>query len=348
MIKFPFTSLQQCNLDWIMEQLHKILQFMPLNGAAGDVLQRNADGAAWMPIAAISLDIHSMDALLDPVAGNDELPIYDNSAQGNFKTTVSDLMQQAPVQSVNGQTGDVVLSIPAIPVDSVNGKTGTVVLNASDVGALPSSTVIPTKTSDLNNDSGYITAAGAPVQSVAGKTGTVTLAKGDVGLGNVDNVQQYSASNPPPYPVTSVNGMTGAVIVPGGSSMSFGPETLFTVTKYMGIAVLDSSAVWYRISDDNKFIMIGGIIDVTYNITGDVTVFLLSGPVLSGYTDILNYNYSCLCFNSSGNLDIPMMSTMATAAIFRQYNEIKLSVGAPSSTGTKKIIIPPCIFPLDA
>lgn len=30
-------------------------------------------------------------------------------------------------------------------------------------------------------------------------------------LGNVDNVRQYSADNPPPYPVTSVNGKTGAV-----------------------------------------------------------------------------------------------------------------------------------------
>ena len=37
--------------------------------------------------------------------------------------------------------------------------------------------------------------------------------KGDVGLSNVDNVRQYSASNPPPYPVTSVNGQTGAVVV---------------------------------------------------------------------------------------------------------------------------------------
>lgn len=37
--------------------------------------------------------------------------------------------------------------------------------------------------------------------------------KGDVKLGNVDNVKQYSASNPPPYPVTSVNGQTGAVVV---------------------------------------------------------------------------------------------------------------------------------------
>lgn len=53
----------------------------------------------------------------------------------------------------------------------------------------------------------------APVTSVAGKTGAVTLMKGDVGLGNVDNVKQYSASNPPPYPVISVAGKTGAVIL---------------------------------------------------------------------------------------------------------------------------------------
>lgn len=37
------------------------------------------------------------------------------------------------------------------------------------------------------------------------------VSKSQVGLGNVDNVKQYSASNPPPYPVTSVNGGTGAV-----------------------------------------------------------------------------------------------------------------------------------------
>ena len=41
----------------------------------------------------------------------------------------------------------------------------------------------------------------------------VTLSKGDVGLSNVDNVKQYSADNPPPYPVTSVNGKTGVVTV---------------------------------------------------------------------------------------------------------------------------------------
>ena len=69
-------------------------------------------------------------------------------------------------------------------VDSVNGKTGAVVLTAEDVGALPSSTVIPSKTSELTNDSGFITAndvPAAPVSSVNTKTGAVVLTAEDVG-----------------------------------------------------------------------------------------------------------------------------------------------------------------------
>ena len=44
--------------------------------------------------------------------------------------------------------------------------------------------------------------------------------KSGVGLSNVDNVKQYSASNPPPYPVKSVNGKTGAVTVTVPTKMS--------------------------------------------------------------------------------------------------------------------------------
>lgn len=51
----------------------------------------------------------------------------------------------------------------------------------------------------------------APVTSVNGQTGAVELTKADIGLGSVDNVKQYSASNPPPYPVTKVAGRTGEV-----------------------------------------------------------------------------------------------------------------------------------------
>ena len=41
-------------------------------------------------------------------------------------------------------------------VSSVNGKTGDVVLNAADAGALSNTTVIPSKTRQLENDSGFI------------------------------------------------------------------------------------------------------------------------------------------------------------------------------------------------
>lgn len=51
------------------------------------------------------------------------------------------------------------------------------------------------------------------VKGLAALAYKASLGKSDVGLGNVDNVKQYSASNPPPYPVTSVNGSTGAVTV---------------------------------------------------------------------------------------------------------------------------------------
>ena len=67
---------------------------------------------------------------------------------------------------------------PNYPVTKVNGKTGEVTLTADDVGALPLNTAIPKKTSELTNDSGFITLAQvptAPVQSVNGQTGAVVI-----------------------------------------------------------------------------------------------------------------------------------------------------------------------------
>lgn len=73
---------------------------------------------------------------------------------------------------------------------------------------------IPTKVSELTNDKGYITSyteTDPTVPSWAKASTKPSYTKSEVGLGNVDNVKQYSASNPPPYPVTKVNGKTGAV-----------------------------------------------------------------------------------------------------------------------------------------
>lgn len=102
------------------------------------------------------------------------------------------------------------------PVTSVNSKTGAVQLNASDVGALPADTVIPT----VNNATLTIRRNSIDVGSFTANSANdvdidinVPADKSDIGLGNVDNVRQYSDTNPPPYPVTSVNGHTGAITV---------------------------------------------------------------------------------------------------------------------------------------
>lgn len=104
--------------------------------------------------------------------------------------------------------------LTSVPVTSVNSKTGAVVLTANDVGALPADTVIPT----VNNATLTIRRNSVDVGSFTSNSANdvnidinVPTDKSDIGLGNVDNVKQYSASNPPPYPVTSVNGNTGAV-----------------------------------------------------------------------------------------------------------------------------------------
>lgn len=88
-----------------------------------------------------------------------------------------------------------------------------------DIGAQPAGNYalkneVPSKTSELTNDSGFITGyteTDPTVPSWAKASTKPSYTKSEVGLGNVDNVKQYSANNPPPYPVTSVNGKGGAV-----------------------------------------------------------------------------------------------------------------------------------------
>ena len=59
-----------------------------------------------------------------------------------------------------------------------------------------------------------------------------SVTKSDVGLDNVDNVKQYSSSNPPPYPVTSVNGQTGAVTVQSGGTESTSQTVTLTTSGW--------------------------------------------------------------------------------------------------------------------
>ena len=92
-----------------------------------------------------------------------------------------------------------------------------------------------------------ITAADDKIDAHIADTGNPhDVTKSQVGLGNVDNVKQYSASNPPPYPVTSVNGETGTVNLTasdvGALPISCGTLTGNLTGKYLTGTWLQSTA----------------------------------------------------------------------------------------------------------
>ena len=338
-VRFPFFTMQEFNLDWLMVQFKKMLQFMPIDsGHIGDVLQRNAQGAAWEPPASVVLDIHSLtqEPAPDPA---DELPIYDVSAQANRKITISDIQTSAPVTSVNGQTGAVVLSIPtdtsdlvndsgfvdaagaaaAAPVQSVNGQTGAVTISTG--GAVTSVNgqtgdvilSIPTDTSDLVNDSGFVDAAGAaaaaPVQSVNGLTGAVSLTINDVDV---------------------LGGSAGSVTNLGQSGYG-------TIT--------DLEKLLYKISSDNKWLCLNGYFTFTINTLSDFSWVELGGFSMNVGGHAFSYKCPALVVNSSsGALDVDASKQIS---ITRVSDRVRLIIYHPAATGEYKIIFNSVLLQID-
>ena len=284
------------------------------------------------------------------------------------------------VDSVNGMTGDVVLNaadvgalpntttIPSktsqltndsgyitessAPVKSVDGETGAVVTNAikttqqslSDaqktqarinIGAGTSSfdgnynslsgkPTIPSNTSQLNNDSGFITSENAPVKSVNGKTGNVTLNAADVGLGNVDNIKQYSASNPPPYPVVSVNGKTGGVNL---VASDVGAVSTDNITQTLGTSTTKVPSE-KAVTDAIEAAGGGDMLKSVYDATGAIA----NGGGIVNY--IKSSGFTFLGINPiSSTSDDTTANWAALGTGYARYNTTGLLINQPSQWG---------------
>ena len=46
-LKFPAWTMQQLNLDWLLEKFKRIENYMPDGGESGDILRNNGSGAEW-------------------------------------------------------------------------------------------------------------------------------------------------------------------------------------------------------------------------------------------------------------------------------------------------------------
>ena len=196
---FPYTNFHELNLDWLIEQLNKIKEttVLSVNGETGDVILYKEP---LVRLPDITQDTWNIFRYADgtpvgiqfkkgsPLQRIDNLGRYDIYDAGN--------PPPYPVTAVNGQTGDVVISIP---VQSVNGMTGNIILYQSASVELPAlesgdSWSIWRET-ESNSEVGLRFTSGLPMKR----------------MDDGDEFSVYDTGNPPPYPVTSVAGLQGAV-----------------------------------------------------------------------------------------------------------------------------------------
>lgn len=255
--KYPWTNLHELNLDWILSQIRQltkqIAKFTGLTATAHSVP-------------------YGTDPTVDITGGTGNDPY-------NLDFGIPESASSA-VNTVNGQSGDVVLTAsdiglgnvdnvqqysatnpPPYPVTSVNGMTGSVTVTAP--------------VTSVNGMTGDVIVSGGggqgDVLSVNGQNGVVVLDKTDIGLGNVDNVQQYSATNPPPYPVTSVNGQTGAVTVSGGAVDSVNGQTGTVVLGSKVTAPISASASDITLNEA-YMVQIGNLVSYSFEFTTTVNI----------------------------------------------------------------------------
>lgn len=187
---FPYTNMHELNLDWIIEKVKEA--YSPENPPENMVLSVNGQTG--------NVTLY-MDAIVKfPTVESDSWNIY-RILTGNRAAGI-EFAADGTAKIINGVQRNTVYTSanpPEFPVLSVNGQTGTVVLYASQNVKFP----------DITETSWnlYRTADG---QNLGVKFEKDTALYRINGL---NRVLVYDAENQPPYPVTSVNGRTGAVSV---------------------------------------------------------------------------------------------------------------------------------------
>ena len=210
----------------------KLNSKVPDGGTTGQILKKTETGTEWAD-APQTVIIPETTALLkgDGVGGVAAVTTDATPTQGSTNPVQSGGVYTALANKLD-KTGDgsnvtAAFTAASSRANIATGEKLSVLFGKiakwfSDLGSLAfKSTVAKT---DLASD----------VQTSLGKADSAlqSVTKSDVGLGNVDNVKQYSASNPPPYPVTSVNGQTGDVEVQSGGTESASYTTTLTTSGW--------------------------------------------------------------------------------------------------------------------
>ena len=183
---FPYTNLHELNLDWIVQQLNMIKDsvVISVNGQTGDVILYQNATVQFPDVTEADWSIIRMaDGTTRGILFKDDNNAY--IVHGN---------QLSRIYSDDNP--------PAYPVTSVNGKTGAVVLYDEQYVMLPTLT-----DAQMNNWTFFRTLNSVARGIQFDDDGSAYIIDG------INRYMLYSTNNVPPYPVTSVNGKTGTVIL---------------------------------------------------------------------------------------------------------------------------------------
>ncbi len=175
------------------------------SGAAVDAVNtHNSNASAHNDIRLL---IEGLTARLNAIANSDDTTLDQMKEVVDYIKANRDLISEITTNKVNYSdiVNDLASNITNKPLSAAQGVA---------LKALIDAITVPTKVSQLENDAKYLTSfteSDPTVPAWAKASTKPSYSKTEVGLGNVDNVKQYSASNPPPYPVISVNTKTGRV-----------------------------------------------------------------------------------------------------------------------------------------
>lgn len=108
-IKWPYATMQQLNLDWILTEIKRVLGFFPEDGNTGTVLMKTDDGTAWEELPAIDININGVPEDTE-LTDTDKLIFYDVSSSANRKITAPNLLNSmmsngTPLMDGTGSAG---------------------------------------------------------------------------------------------------------------------------------------------------------------------------------------------------------------------------------------------------
>lgn len=281
---FPYTNLHELNLDWIINELNRIKDttVLSVNGQTGDViLYENAT----VQFPNVPEDHWSMIRLAN---GTERGILFGNDNKAYI--VHGNLMNEVYAQ--NNQ--------PPYPVTSVNGQTGDIVLYAENTVRLPSLSDISLHNwnifRELNNNFLGIQ---------FNEDGTADI------IFNTTRDRIYTANNPPPYPVTSVNGQTGDVNLYSDNNgvIAFPAITDAGITGWIMGRNLNGIPTYIQLNDDGTLGITAGVNSFRVYTTDDTSADVINVP-----TDASSDAWGLIRDTSEGSVGIlfsndPLLTT---------------------------------------